>query len=70
MEIIIEENSESDKAQWAAANSSVSTVSGLTGRFLAQSTRSARNFTQVATSKVMKKVMLKKRANLAKFLTL
>jgi hypothetical protein len=47
----------------------VSVVSGLGGRFVAHSTRNDRNLIPVPTKKTIRKVMLKRSASLAKFLT-
>jgi len=68
--MIIEKNKVIDNAQCAAVISNVREVSGLGGKFLAQSTRRDRNLIPVTTTKVMMKIRLKNIVNLANFLTL
>jgi len=66
----MEQNKAIDNAQCAAVISNVREVSGLGGRFLAQSTRRDRNLTPVTTAKKMMKIRLKNIVNLANFLTI
>jgi len=65
----MEENSARDRAQWEAAISKVSEVSGFAGRFLAHSTRKDRNLRAEATTIIIKKLVQKRSACFAKSFT-
>jgi len=58
----------SDKAQYAAAISSVNKVSGFGGRFCVHSTRKLRNLIPVAAKRIMRKARVKKIDSFAKLL--
>jgi hypothetical protein len=64
------EKSANDKAQWAAVINKVRAVSGLGGRNFAHWTRKSRNLKTAAAKKIIRKLTLKRIANLAKFFTI